>query len=1051
MKIRIWATAAAAVAAILALRISPLPSPQPVASRGTAAPDTPPAPVAVARTGVRPAPAKPAPPVERRLRRTSESTWEGAPLEKTFVEFSRWVRSYLAETDPGRRVELEAEGIRRARARREDLLGLIRSHPERALELAVPAAVRKLLPASVRDLLEERIDTRGDLAVLAAIAQPGHESEIEPLYRTATVQGRVLRANVYGRRLGEPTRFDIPLHGIAVDDQAAFDENPIRVLEPSEAGLPGSFGDPLCAVSESPADAFGELEALDLGGTTAFTCSSFHAEQLNDKLITAEAGGSSMNPDGGGYLPDSPATEGVKKLIMIRVDFSDLAGAPLSDARATTIISNLNVFYSTMSYGRTGFKEVGAGSRFTPTLRLPKTAAVYGASDASVLRSDARAAARAAGIDPSGFDYDLTCFGAVPGFGWAGLGYVGAPGSWIRASFDEAGGVSAHELGHNFGLNHANFWDTGDQSTIGPGTSVEYGDGFDTMGNAGAGKRHFNARYKNLLNWLPSPGVAVFSTNGTYRIAAHDDPKSTGFRALRIAKNSVTNYWVEFRQAYTNNPWLMNGIGVRWARSGNDNRQSLLLDTTPGTADGKNDSAIVLGRTFSDRVSNIHITAVRKAGTTPESVDVYVYKGVAPSNHPPTIALKASATSVAVNGNVTFEATAADPDGDPLAYDWDFNDSTFGSNEPTASKKWAAAGEYVVRCTVSDMKGGSSSDFVVVRVGSPTTVRIAGRVLRDGKPVEGVRVYTSNTKSAWTDADGNYVLAGLAKGSYTVRASADGLLFNRSGFSNPLSVQANKTGVDFEASLPGDLANITLVPAGAVWKYLDDGSNAGTAWRARTFDDSKWNQGGAQLGYGDDDVLTKLNFGDDDQNKIITYYFRHAFELGDPTGFLSLVLGVVRDDGAVVYLNGKEVFRSNMPSGTITYTTRASASVGGADESTYFETDIDPANLIKGTNVLAVEVHQYAPDSSDVSFNLQLAGLRPLPKVLPEISLRQINGSIEVSWPDSGTPLLQSTDRVGLDALWTTVNDATYETADGIRTARIPAVSTMRYYRLISP
>jgi hypothetical protein len=60
----------------------------------------------------------------------------------------------------------------------------------------------------------------------------------------------------------------------------------------------------------------------------------------------------------------------------------------------------------------------------------------------------------------------------------------------------------------------------------------------------------------------------------------------------------------------------------------------------------------------------------------------------------------------------------------------------------------------------------------------------------------------------------------------------------------------------------------------------------------------------------------------------------------------------------VIYLNGREVFRSNMPGGTIAYTTLASSTVGGSDELAFFQTDLDPALLRAGTNVLAVEIHQ---------------------------------------------------------------------------------------------
>lgn len=167
----------------------------------------------------------------------------------------------------------------------------------------------------------------------------------------------------------------------------------------------------------------------------------------------------------------------------------------------------------------------------------------------------------------------------------------------------------------------------------------------------------------------------------------------------------------------------------------------------------------------------------------------------------------------------------------------------------------------------------------------------------------------------------------------------------------------------------------TVVAQGSTWKYKDDGSNQGTAWRAVGFDDSAWPSGAAELGYGDGDEATLVGFGPDPNNKYVTTYFRRDFQVADPALVRGLHLDLLRDDGAVVYLNGVEILRSNMPTGVIAYTTLASLSVGGGEESTFFGEEVSTALLVPGTNVLAVEVHQQSVASSDVSFDLRLTGV----------------------------------------------------------------------------
>jgi outer membrane protein assembly factor BamB len=176
---------------------------------------------------------------------------------------------------------------------------------------------------------------------------------------------------------------------------------------------------------------------------------------------------------------------------------------------------------------------------------------------------------------------------------------------------------------------------------------------------------------------------------------------------------------------------------------------------------------------------------------------------------------------------------------------------------------------------------------------------------------------------------------------------------------------------------------VELVARGATWSYLDDGSNQGQAWRASDFDDAAWLSGPGKLGYGDDNEVTKLSFGPDPKKKPVTCYFRHVFEVPPQNDYSDLLLKVLVDDGAVIYLNGEEAARLFMPAGEIHFDTLASS---GTDENKYHEVAI-PSDLLKpGRNVLAAEVHQVSRESSDLSFDLELTAIETAPPPLSGIA-----------------------------------------------------------------
>ncbi|HVE61522.1 MAG TPA: metallophosphoesterase [Chitinophagaceae bacterium] len=170
----------------------------------------------------------------------------------------------------------------------------------------------------------------------------------------------------------------------------------------------------------------------------------------------------------------------------------------------------------------------------------------------------------------------------------------------------------------------------------------------------------------------------------------------------------------------------------------------------------------------------------------------------------------------------------------------------------------------------------------------------------------------------------------------------------------------------------------TFIAAGSSWKYLDNGTDQGTAWRGVGFNDAAWASGNSELGYGDGGEATTINAGctpvSTCNTKFITSYFRKTINVTSLSSFGSFTFNIVRDDGVVVYVNGIEVLRDNMPGGSINYNTLASTAIAAPGESTFYPFTISPCYFIEGVNTIAVEIHQNAASSSDVSFNLSLVG-----------------------------------------------------------------------------
>ncbi len=185
----------------------------------------------------------------------------------------------------------------------------------------------------------------------------------------------------------------------------------------------------------------------------------------------------------------------------------------------------------------------------------------------------------------------------------------------------------------------------------------------------------------------------------------------------------------------------------------------------------------------------------------------------------------------------------------------------------------------------------------------------------------------------------------------------------------------------------GDPAEVDLPD----WRFLDDGSDQGTAWRNPGFADASWSSGKAELGYGDAadgrPERTEVLFGPDSGNKYATTYFRTTFEVTDKSALSGLGLLLMRDDAAIVYLNGAEIYRDQSDNGfpdlpaNPAYDAYANGTISNADEATLRDLTslMTPGAvqlLAEGTNTLAVEVHQANGGSSDMSMDLELTAER---------------------------------------------------------------------------
>lgn len=183
-----------------------------------------------------------------------------------------------------------------------------------------------------------------------------------------------------------------------------------------------------------------------------------------------------------------------------------------------------------------------------------------------------------------------------------------------------------------------------------------------------------------------------------------------------------------------------------------------------------------------------------------------------------------------------------------------------------------------------------------------------------------------------------------------------------------------------------DLEKLTFVPQGETWRWLPGFKPAPQAWTSPDFNDTAWYQRRLELG-----LENILGAGHDTP---VTTYFRHAFDIDDPGFVRTLIMRIRRADGAVVYLNGKEIYRANMPDGRVDASTSARNALTAIERMAYFPIKLDRALLRRGRNVIAVEVHKARKGPVDPAFDLELDANWETPLEAPYVAFTNIPAAL---------------------------------------------------------
>lgn len=299
-----------------------------------------------------------------------------------------------------------------------------------------------------------------------------------------------------------------------------------------------------------------------------------------------------------------------------------------------------------------------------------------------------------------------------------------------------------------------------------------------------------------------------------------------------------------------------------------------------------------------------------------------------------------------------YEATAPNPDWNQASFadgSWSTGNGEFGFGDgdettliPAGTTPRPLSAQFRTEFDVADRSTLDRLTLDLVRDDGAVVYLNGQEVARSNMPTGQITWDTPAATGFWTRSEETEV--------HTLELSKEALVNGR----NTLAVSVHQSD-----RWSGDLSFRALLTATQVVA-------PSAAWSDVEFDDSSWSSGTGHFGFGDGDESVVIG-----APGIKSAQFRTTFEVDDPDAIEQLTLNLIRDDGAVVYLNGKQVARSNMPSGDVDLGTTAATAIFGADESAVVPVALDPADLRTGTNTLAVSVHNDWSGGGDLSFEVR--------------------------------------------------------------------------------